>query len=368
MQVVVVGAGYAGTIAANRLAKKVPDAHITVINPRPEFVERVRLHEELAGSGSAATPLAGMLTAGITTRIGAVEKVGEGEVLLANGDHLPYDYAYLAIGSTVSPMAGTVPVGTWEGALEAGQSLAALRSGSTVTVIGGGLTGIETAAEIAAARPELNVQLVGDNIGASLSEGARRRTGAGLEKLGVTIIEERVNHLQTEPGTTRGTLHLSDGGTVESDLTLWAIIGTVPDLAARSGLEVDAYGRAVVDQYLRSVSNERIFVVGDCAAVPGSRAACATASPQGAHAADTLARIIKGRKLKPYSMGYTGQALSLGRRDGILQMSRRDDTPTRIFIAGRPAAAAKESVNRYAKYGSRTARYGWLRGPKAATR
>ena len=56
MKVVVVGAGYAGTIAANRLAKKAREARITVVDPRPGFVERVRLHEQIAGTGSAATP------------------------------------------------------------------------------------------------------------------------------------------------------------------------------------------------------------------------------------------------------------------------------------------------------------------------
>src|SRR5437016_4506761 len=45
MKIVVVGAGYAGMLAPNRLVKKVKAAEITVINPRPGFVERVRLHQ-----------------------------------------------------------------------------------------------------------------------------------------------------------------------------------------------------------------------------------------------------------------------------------------------------------------------------------
>jgi len=57
MQVVVVGGGHSGTLVANRVAKKVKDGKITVINPRPDFVERVRLHQQIAGTYSAATPL-----------------------------------------------------------------------------------------------------------------------------------------------------------------------------------------------------------------------------------------------------------------------------------------------------------------------
>lgn len=37
MRVVVAGAGYAGTVATNRLARKVKAAEITVINPRPDL-------------------------------------------------------------------------------------------------------------------------------------------------------------------------------------------------------------------------------------------------------------------------------------------------------------------------------------------
>ncbi|MET7986417.1 NAD(P)/FAD-dependent oxidoreductase [Streptomyces sp. NPDC005070] len=365
MRVVVVGAGYAGTIAANRLAKKVKAAEITVINPRPDFVERVRLHEQIAGTGAATTPLTSMLREGVATRLDTVDKISDGEVALGDGSSLDFAYLFLAVGSTVAPLPGTVPVGTWEGAERARAALAGLPGGRTVTVIGGGLTGIETAAEVAFGRPDLHVRIVGRTIAASLSAGAQKRVRTGLDRLNVEVVEDSV--AQIDPGAGEGggdTVRLHSRLQFTSDLTLWAMIGGVPDLAARSGLEVDADGRAVVDEHLRSVTDPRIFVVGDCAAVPGARAACATAMPQGAHAADTLARMIEGRKPKPYSMGYTGQALSLGRRDGLLQVGRRDDTVWRLFFAGRTAAMGKERVCRYAKFGARTATYAWLRGPK----
>jgi NADH dehydrogenase len=260
-------------------------------------------------------------------------------------------------------MPGTVHVGTWEGAEQARAALRQVPHESPVTVVGGGLTGVETASEIAYARPDLNIQLVGPAIGSSLSEKARQRAHTGLERLGVRIHQAHVVEVVARAGAGGAdAVRLASGKQLDSELTLWAIIGAASALARRSGLAVDGHGRAIVDEHLRSITDQRVFVVGDCAAVPNARPACATATPQGAHAADTLARLIKGRKLKPYSMGYTGQALSLGRRDGVLMASRRDDTPRRLCVGGRSAALAKEGVNRYAKYGSRTARYGWLRG------
>jgi NADH dehydrogenase FAD-containing subunit len=366
VKVVVVGAGYAGTIAANRLAKKCKQAEITVINPREEFVERVRLHEEVAGSGGAATPLATMLQKGVGACVGTVERIGEGLVTLTDGSKIEFDRLVLAVGSTAAPMPGTVPVGTWEGARQARAALDRIPGGGVVTVIGGGLTGVETASEVADARPDLNVRLLGGSVAESLSPGARARVRKGLERLGVEIVEDTVTAVSGTAAEGGGVVRLRSGSEFAADLTLWAVVGHIPELARHSGLPVNDEGRAVVDEFLRSPHDERIFVVGDCAAVPGARLCCATASPQGAHAADTLARIIRGRKPKPYSMGYAGQVVSLGRRDGVLQMSRRDDTVCRIFIAGRPGALFKEWISSYAKYGSRTAIYTWLPGTKRA--
>ncbi|WP_433712140.1 NAD(P)-binding protein [Nocardia sp. CA-084685] len=44
-RIVVLGAGYAGLAAARRLARTARDAHITVVDARASFIERVRLHQ-----------------------------------------------------------------------------------------------------------------------------------------------------------------------------------------------------------------------------------------------------------------------------------------------------------------------------------
>ena len=56
-RVVVIGGGYAGVLAANRLQR--PGLNVTLINPRPRFVERIRLHQLVAGNhaATAITPM-----------------------------------------------------------------------------------------------------------------------------------------------------------------------------------------------------------------------------------------------------------------------------------------------------------------------
>ncbi|TQM32185.1 NAD(P)/FAD-dependent oxidoreductase [Nocardia bhagyanarayanae] len=356
MRIVVVGSGYAGTLVANRVAKKVEDAEVTVINPRPDFVERVRLHQQIAGTRSAATPLVDMLRDGITVRVGSVEKIGDGTVALADGERIDFDHAFLAVGSTVAPMPGAVAVGTWEGAQQARTALAALPAGSQVAVIGGGPTGIETAAEIAEARPDVRVRLIGSSVAGGLSEGASRRVRAGLERLTVDIIDDDVVEIVAGTGEFDDVVRLRSGWDLSSDLTLWAIVADVPPLAALSGLAVDARGRVIVDEFLRSVGDERIFAVGDCAAVPGARFACYTALPQAIHAADNFARLVRGRKPKPHSFPYWARGVCLGRKDAVTQLTHADDTVREAFFGGRAAVVLKEMASSSAFSSARAGR------------
>ncbi|MFT3716368.1 MAG: FAD-dependent oxidoreductase [Gordonia sp. (in: high G+C Gram-positive bacteria)] len=305
-KIVIVGGGYAGCMAANRLRRKVPSSEITVVNARPDFVERVRLHQQIAGTGDPNTPITDMLADGVALKVATVDRIADGELVLDDGSTLGFDHLVYA----------------------------ALSAGARVTVVGGGLTGIETATEVAETRPDLEVTLVSSGpIGASLHPTARARVHAELARLGVTIVDGDYD------------------GPGDADLVLWGIASTVSDLAARSGLAVDGDGRLCVDRFLVSVSDPRIFGAGDAAAVPRQRLSCRTALPQGAHAADNLARSLAGTPLKPFSMSYTGQNVSIGRRSAVIQISKRDDTPRRLWIGGRKAAAVKDQVCRFGQGG-----------------
>lgn len=46
--VAIIGAGYAGVMAAKRLLRTRSDITVSVVNPRPHFVQRIRLHQMIA--------------------------------------------------------------------------------------------------------------------------------------------------------------------------------------------------------------------------------------------------------------------------------------------------------------------------------
>ena len=159
--IVVIGGGYAGALAANRLRKN-PDVDITVVNPRSAFVERIRLHQLVVGSGSATLDLAGMLDPGVRLMIDtAVDVDAAGRnVRLGSGGVLSYDYLVYAVGSTGAVPEAVpgarqfaYPIGELEQAERLRNALGQLASNAPICVVGGGLTGIEAAGELAEQRP-----------------------------------------------------------------------------------------------------------------------------------------------------------------------------------------------------------------------
>lgn len=71
-EVVVIG-GYAGVMAANRLTQR-DDLTVTLINPRPAFVERIRLHQLVDGSDDAVVEYQEVLAEGIRLMVGTAAR------------------------------------------------------------------------------------------------------------------------------------------------------------------------------------------------------------------------------------------------------------------------------------------------------
>ena len=98
--VVVVGGGYAGVLAANRLTQR-KDVAVTLVNPRPDFVERIRLHQLVAGSDDAvvdyASVLAGRVRLVVDTAV-RIDVPGR-SIALESGATLDYDHLVYAVGS-----------------------------------------------------------------------------------------------------------------------------------------------------------------------------------------------------------------------------------------------------------------------------
>nr|WP_165588737.1 FAD-dependent oxidoreductase [Mycolicibacterium komanii]CRL76472.1 dehydrogenase [Mycolicibacterium komanii] len=346
--VVVIGGGYAGVMAANRLA---PHARVTLVNPRAEFVERIRLHQLVAGNDDAVADYAAVLSPTVRLVVDGASRIDAATrtVTLTSGTSLPYDYLVYAVGSTGDVPAAVpgaaefaYPLSELEQAKRLTARMADVPTSALVVVVGGGLTGIETATELAeAGRP---VTLVTDVLGPSLAASGRRSIAKRLAKLGVDVIEgSAVAEVRADR------VVVADGREVPSAVTVWTAGFGVPGLAAASGLATDALGRLLTDETLTSVGDVHIVGAGDAASPSNQpwRMSCQAALPLGAQAANTVLARLAGEDPAAVNHAMAGQCISLGRKAGIFQFADVDDTPRRWYIGGRTGALIKEQVCRY---------------------
>ncbi|GAA5020161.1 NAD(P)/FAD-dependent oxidoreductase [Streptomyces siamensis] len=347
--VVVIGGGYAGVMAANRLTQRA-DVTVTLINPRPTFVERIRLHQLVAGSDDAVVEYTKVLGKDVRLVVDTVARIDVAgrSVALAGGGTVRYDYLVYAVGSgsAVPRVPGAAehayPLGGLEEAERLRSVLAAAPATAAVTVVGAGPSGIETAAELAEEGRAVTL-VCGGELGPYLHPRGRRSVAGRLARLGVTVLDGPGTKVT---GVTHEAVRLADGRDLPSEVTVWTVGFGVPDLAARSGLSTDAEGRLLTDETLTSVDDERIVAGGDSAAPSDLpfRMSCQAAGPLGAHAADTVLHRIAGERPEPIALGFVGQCISLGRRGGIFQFAHRNDTAMRLHVGGRAGAKLKQLV------------------------
>lgn len=354
--IVIIGAGYAGMAATTRLARRVKgrdDVRVTLVNPQTRFTERLRLHQTASGQRLADLQIPDMLAG---TGVGFVQGWVTGidadarTVRLDDERTVGYDTLVYALGG-VADTADVPGVDEFAYTLDSARDAALLAQqldrldSGTVVVAGGGLTGIESAAEIAEQHPGLDVVLLSrQEPGSTMGAKARARLHAGLDRLGVRV-RAGVDVVKVMPDG----VALADGEVVAARAVLWVTGVRVSPLAAAAGLCVDERGRIVTDASLRSVSHPDVYAVGDAAAIRQGygvmHGTCQSGIPTGLHVAANIVRELKAKQPKRFRFGYVHQPVSLGRHDGVIQFTHPDDSPARFYLAGRWAVAYKEAVS-----------------------
>ncbi|MBF6174331.1 NAD(P)/FAD-dependent oxidoreductase [Nocardia blacklockiae] len=358
-RIVVLGAGYAGAFSAGYLARQLhrDDFEITVVNAEPDFVERLRLHQLAAGQRLRHLPLAEMFAGtGIRLRVARVLAVDAEHRTVtvaddAGTDRIGYDSLVYALGSTAADhgVAGVAEhafhVAARPSALRLRARLDELGEAGRVLVVGGNLTAIEAATEIAESRPGLRVSLAtSGELGGWLGTTARRHLLAAFDRFGIDIHEHT-----TIEGVEEAAAIAADGTAYATDATVWAAGFAAHPIAAAAGLEVVPDGRIRVDRQMRSVSHPDVYVVGDSAFVLRENGrplpmSCASAGVTGTQATAALIGDRTGRKIAPTALTYVGNHISLGRRDGIFQMVDGDVRAKSWALRGRPAARLKSAI------------------------
>nr|WP_128862743.1 FAD-dependent oxidoreductase [Streptomyces sp. HB202] len=364
-RVVVIGAGYTGATAAGRLARRLrgEDVSITLVNAEPDFVERVRMHQLAVGQTLRPRPFDEMFAGtGVELRLGRVTglDVDRRTVTVTGADgpsDLEYDTLVYALGSSwnTQGVPGTTEhaheIAGRDGALRLRDRLAALAPGSPVTVVGGGLTGVEAATELAETRPDLDVSLI-----------ARAGLGDWLSPKGARHLQKVFGNLRitTHEHTAVTAVHADRVTTTDGDIpaavTIWTTGFAAHPIARATTLETGDTGQITVDATMRSLSHPDVYAIGDAALVTGPgdeplRMSCASGIPTAWQAADAIAARLTDSKLPTISARYFNQCISLGRKEGLIQYVTADDRAVSAALTGRLAALYKELVCKGAAWG-----------------
>ena len=261
-----------------RLAGKVArqNVHIALVNESDTFTERLRLHQFATNQAVQWRSLPQMLrhtnVQFIQGRVTSIDAAHH-EIVVMDQQHmqqLEYDYLVYALGSVTDRQ--TVP-GVAEYAYTLAPngplSAAALREmlppvqakHGRVVVCGGGATGIETAAEVAKAYPNIKVRLVTQgSFGQFLNKAVATSIRRSLTRLGVEISDHT-----TVVAVHAHSVVTDQGSEIPCDLCLWMGGFVAPPLAREAGLDVNERNQIVVDPYLRSISHPEIYAIGDTA-------------------------------------------------------------------------------------------------------
>lgn len=333
-RIVVMGGGYAGIMAALRIAGRTRKLKttVTLINALDHFVERPRLHEQATGTNLNGKPIADMLRESkVRFVLGWVKKIVPGKRLAlvdtAKGElSIPYDYLVNALGSQVDRRA--IPgVSEYAYTLDPYGELTTKALGDKLTeletqqfkaiIVGGGATGIEMAGQLKDRHPQAGVTLVTQGK-AGAFKGTRIQTHLmeALSEQQIDVFEYQKVLEVTSDGI------VLDSGFMRAELVIWAGGFVASPLAKEAGIQVNGRNQMLVDPYLRSLSHPNIVAVGDMASPveePGApmRMALFPALVSGAQAADNIVAAIRGKQPRPLSFAWYGQSIAVGPKDAV---------------------------------------------------
>jgi NADH dehydrogenase len=352
--VVIIGAGFAGLYAVNRLRKA--GVHVTVIDKNLYSTFQPLLYQVATGGlnpGDVSYPVGGF-TARRSARYIRDELVAidaaERRVRLAGGRELGYDYLILATGVSANyfgvPGAAENTFGLYTRAdaivlrdhfMNGFERLSADETRQmefAVTVVGGGATGVELAGTLGELRQSVlqatfpdvdparvHVRLVemAPQLLMPFAPKLREYTRKQLVERGVDIrLSSEIREVQPD------CVKLGDGTTLPSDLTVWAAGVAAPDAAKNLGLPQGRGGRVLVDADLRVQGADRIFAAGDIAlhADNPSPQLAQPALQEGRHAAEQILRLIAGQPTVAFSYHDKGIMATIGRRSAVVQLPR----------------------------------------------
>ncbi|MCM3768684.1 NAD(P)/FAD-dependent oxidoreductase [Neobacillus niacini] len=350
--IVVVGGGYAGINLIHHLRKLfsprlMKDLDIILVDINNYHFKKVKLFKGIVEDrihslkvrltkycGDGIQFIQGELTA-IDQDRSLIELIGP----TGNIQEVPFSCLILALGSVarkVNPSLGGVTLDSMEAAKQIRQDLLTrIQSGDEkvrVAVVGGGITGIETSAEIvswlkkealAAGKDPSGVEVIlidnKDRLLSDIPEKVGYQLEKRLNKLGVTVL-----HQVKADGFKKGMITFNNGSQLDADYCIWTVgLKPHPSLT-RFSMPLHENGKLLTDSWYRIKNSKTIYAIGDCVHVvdPLDGRVAGMSCKEAINQAGRLAKIIKadleGTGSEPHKTYPDLNCIGLGLEDGFV--------------------------------------------------
>ncbi len=348
---VICGAGFAGLSAISRLTRA--GMRVTLVDGHLYSTFQPLLYQVATAGlnpGDVSYP-----AGGFAGRYGAIFRRGElaaidgasRTIKLGNGLEFGYDYLIVATGvsatyygikgaaeHTFGLYTRTDAVVLRDHLLAAAERLSVDPGDLSITVVGGGATGVELAGTASELRATVLRATFPDvdpaRIHVSLVEAAPSLLGAFHPRLReyarVQLVRRGVDiRLSTRIEEVTATqVLLADGEALPSDLTIWTAGVAASGAVAGWGLPQGHGGRILVGPDLRVQGQDRIFAVGDIAVNPDhpTPQLAQPALQMGRHAAAQIVRLESKTATEPFKYHDKGTMATIGRRSAVVQLAR----------------------------------------------
>jgi NADH dehydrogenase len=358
-RVLVVGAGFGGLTAAQRLARL--PVHVTVVDRKNHHTFQPLLYQVATAGlspGEIAAPIRWILRAHSNIEV-LLEEVLDFNLkehsVVTNEGVLPYDYLVIASGAShayfghpewehLAPGLKTI-----EDALEIRRrvllafELAERQAVAGVpdfplnfVVVGAGPTGVELAGTLA----EISRHVLAQDFRAIdpkrtrilLLEGGPRVLATYSEELSLKA-KQQLEHLGVEVRTSSVVTRIEPGVVwvgetrIPASVVLWAAGVAASPLGRKLGVPVDRAGRVQVQPDLSIPGHPEVFVIGDLASVQDEHGkmlpgVAPVAMQQGRWIAKTIARDLEHQPRRAFHYHDKGSLATIGRAAGVAQFPR----------------------------------------------
>ena len=377
-RVVVVGGGFGGLSALHALRGR--GAAVTLVDSNVYSTFQPLLYQ-VATAGLTSSDVAYPLWS-VTRKTGArfhrgllqhIDTAGR-VIRLDDGSELGYDYLILATGVSANffgiPGADQQSMSMYtrrdavalrerlEAELER-RSWGGVSAGLSITIAGGGATGVELAGTLAELRniavpasfpgidpATMKVTLIeqAPALLAAFKPREREYARRQLQQRGVDV-QLGTAIKEVAPGQ----VLLADGTSVPSDITVWAAGVAAPEAIGQLGLAHGRSGRLLVGPDLRVQGEDRVFAVGDIS-VSATEPVAQLAQPaiqQGRHAAQQVLALIAGQETAAFHYHDKGIMATIGSRSAVVEL------PVGIKLRGTLAWLAWLGLHLYTLLGNR---------------